>query len=246
MAGGPVEPEEDCGLVHRILRECSCRGSGLTTSSLLCSCRGEDLVVKDYSRKGVKWLITLPYAPVYRYIYSPEGRLRNELKWYRSLRGAYPVPRIVAYCIGEKPLLIREYVDGEPVSNSLDEDAWKALGSGLARLHFSLGMVLGDPNPGNFIYSLGEAWLVDFEQADDYTPQKAAWDLLVLAATTITLASPLKWRFVEAALSSYREAAGDRWSEVLESLGGVRLKLLNPLLVSPLHALRFYRLARSL
>ncbi|WP_062662524.1 phosphotransferase [Aeropyrum camini] len=222
------------------------QSSGLTTSSLICTCNGGKLVVKDYSKKSLKWLVTLPYIPVYRYIYSPEGRLRNELAWYRRLRGAYPVPRIITYCMEERPLLVREFIDGEPASDSVDENAWRELGFGLARLHFAVGAVLGDPNPGNFIYRGGRVWLVDFEQADDYTPYKAAWDLLVLAATTIALASPLKWRFVEMALSSYREAAGDRWSEVLDALGDVRLKLLNPLLVSPLHAIRFYRLARSL
>ncbi|MCE4604478.1 MAG: hypothetical protein F7B20_05890 [Aeropyrum sp.] len=219
----------------------------MITSSLICECGHGRAVIKDYTKRLFKWVVTIPYSPVYRYIYSSVGRLENELEWYNVLKDRFSIPRFLAYCTKPKARLLREYVDGSPLANTEAPKAWSLAGARLASLHEELGVALGDPNPGNFIYDGEDLWLVDLEQASAFTSERAAWDILVFASTALVLSSLNRYNLVQAALRAYRESLSDEmWSSIKRALMVWRIMVLNPLLAIPVYNIRLMRFLASL
>ncbi len=172
-------------------RPVECGKAMPTASSLVCRGPRGRVVVKEYYRMLVKWLPAAAASrPQYRYRVTPRARMANEYQYLRLLRSVVETPRILAVCGDQaKAAMARTFLEGEPVLDSRDPGAWKASGDALARIH-EAGYTLGDPNPGNFIVGPHGTGVVDAEQADRYTPRRAAWDLAVYTVYALAFRAP--------------------------------------------------------
>lgn len=203
------------GLRELVFREC--RPASLIAPVYRCELSGKPVLVKVYSVNPfiLKWVPAYVAAlRVIRYRLHPVARLRNEILYFRYIdsRGLAKTPRVYAWCFEEsKGFLVREHVEGFPVLSARDARSWAMYGASLRRLHSS-GVALGDSNPGNFIVSGRELYLVDAEQAREGSSALYAWDLVV--AVLYSLAAGVDHRLVALSLASYRELAGDAWEEV--------------------------------
>lgn len=157
-----------------------CKKSNWTASTFICEGPEGRIAVKEYLRTLFKWVpASIVGSTTVNYLIRPKSRLYNEYKYLIELRRIIPTPRILSVCGDHaRGVLVRSYMDGTPVIDSGDGELWRQAGETLASIHNN-GYVLGDPNPGNFVY-MGEGLaLIDAEQARKFTPKLAAWDLIV-------------------------------------------------------------------
>jgi len=162
--------------------------------------------VKEYHRMLVKWIpAAVASARAYRYLLSPRARMANEHRYFRLLRGVVETPRVLVVCADQaRAAMARSFVEGDPVLSTRDPSAWEASGEALARVH-GAGHVLGDPNPGNFVYRGGGVAVIDAEQASRYTPVRAAWDLAVYTVYALLFGAPEE--LVARGLEAYARSA---------------------------------------
>ncbi|MEB3851570.1 MAG: phosphotransferase [Desulfurococcales archaeon] len=169
-----------------LLDGAQCRqGGGRFTSSYVCDTPRGRVVLKDYMKMALKWIPAAAASSVaVRYRLGPRSRLAADYHYLRLLRGVLPTPRFLALCSDvARAGAVREYVEGTPVLDSREHTHWRAAGAALGLVH-EAGYALGDPNPGNFIVPPGggRPWLIDAEQAREYTRRRGAWDLVVATA----------------------------------------------------------------
>ncbi|MEZ0393650.1 MAG: hypothetical protein ABWK00_01190 [Desulfurococcaceae archaeon] len=205
---------------------------------------GERLAIKDYAREPgiVKWLVikTANLAvQVYPFVLSAAARLEREAAALRSIRRGFktPRPRLIDY---GGQLLVREYVEGDDYSRHvLDRGPSELIGRALGELHSS-GWALGDTKATNFVISEeGVPYLVDAEQAvEGPRPEQMAWDVLVLASTSVTRVLEADIRLLpryrpsfEALLASYVDALGDLARDVARASRGLRMRVVAGLLL---------------
>jgi len=211
----------ECGgaeaLAERVVGGAECRPASRTASSFICESPRGRVVVKEYLRMILKWLpAAVASTPYYGYKLSPKTRLYNEYKYLRILRGVVPTPRILAVCGTQaNTFMVREYTEGEPVLSSEKSEAWRASGVSLGRIHKS-GHVLGDPNPGNFVWKGDAAAVIDAEQAGKLSPRRAAWDLAVY--TVYALLFRAREDLVAEGIRAYRREAPQVWAQAEEIL----------------------------
>lgn len=131
----------------------------------------EALFVKRYRRSMKSWwkrILRRPYQ-------SP---LRNEAILLARLKTlGFPAPEPLLYTESRHPgfhesLLLTRFLPGVPLATltgeALQRGAHQALGL-LGQLH-GHGVAHGDCNPYNFLVA-EQAYLLDFERADDFTPE---------------------------------------------------------------------------
>ena len=192
-----------------------CRPAGILYSVLLCDVGGRQVAVKDYYRAAIKWVPAGVASRVFniKYRLTPKARMASEAYYLPRLREYVGTPRVLRLCSDyRQAYMIREYVEGEPLSSSRSVEDWRLVGEALAAIHEG-GYALGDPNPGNFLLRGGRPWLLDAEQARRYTRRAAAWDLVVaLVYSRVTgVGDELLKAFVEAYASSRPR---NEWGEV--------------------------------
>ena len=195
--------------------ECSggepvCRGGHVISSSVVCSCGGRRLVVKDYSRMGGKWVVfKIMSKPMVDYRVMPRARMAYEYIYMERLREIENIvtPRFLELCSTPltRSMAVREYLEGRILRESTEPGDWSHAGAALGRIH-DAGATLGDANPGNFLLtSRHRMGILDAEQARDYTTRNAAWDIITFTSTS------LFWRTseeqVKAFLEGYKETS---------------------------------------
>lgn len=194
-----------------------CRYTNPLSSSLICESNGERFIVKEYTRMQVKWIpASLASALMYKYRVSPRTRMMAEYRNLRALRKVVPTPRIFGVCgTYYTSKMVREYMEGDPVASADSRDHWRLAGEAMARLH-NRDIVVGDPNPGNFIVLKdGRVALIDAEQAARFEPRKGLWDLIVF--TLYSLALGVDEKLVSAALEEYFKLSWRREQIVKEA-----------------------------
>lgn len=148
----------------------------------------EKRVLKKYSGGVglIKWFIikaaTIP-VPLYPIAFNPRIRMQRELNFFEYMSKYMKTPRI--YEVSWDELSVeREYVAGEPIYVSDEEDVFRKLGSALGLVH-SHERALGDSKCSNFVASSSsDIVIVDAEQAIETTNiEHYAWDVVVLIAT---------------------------------------------------------------
>ncbi len=210
--------------------EVECKRRGFMSSSLICQGSDGRIVVKIYEKMMAKWIpATLASPSEVRYLFTPRARMSNEYYWLRALRKAVETPRIHKLVVSGTRMMARDYIEGEPVLGQDNPDYWETVGSTLALIHKN-GIVLGDPNPGNFIVDIESreaARVVDAEQARHYQSIGGAWDLAVF--TVYGLIFGAKEDLIRRAIEAYREEDPELYRkhrEVLEEghgWGGIKL-----------------------
>ncbi|MEB3806026.1 MAG: hypothetical protein GSR73_00705 [Desulfurococcales archaeon] len=201
----------------------SCKRSQWTSSTVICrSEEGERIAVKEYLKMIVKWLpASIASSPALNYLITPKSRLANEYRHLRVLRGVISTPEILGVC-GDpaKAVMVRGFVEGEPVLDSDKPLYWRMSGEALAAIH-SHGYVLGDPNPGNFVIDGGSVSLVDAEQARRFTARRGAWDLIVYVYYSVLLGK--RRDLIAEGLRGYLDSIGALGDRVVRELGEKRL-----------------------
>ena len=140
------------------------------------------VVMKKYRDwKAVKWVpTTLWIAGFVDFTPIPSERLLREVRALLTLsKYGFKVPHIYAVDWVNK-VLVREYVEGLPLSDIIKEIkrtyeiSYKA-GELLAKMH-SKNIIFGDSRPSNIVYSNGILVPVDLEQSS--TTISAGWDII--------------------------------------------------------------------
>ena len=247
---GLLEPEEGvllgrCDAIQAIkeiiVGDGTCRRSSILFSTQVCEGGGSSIVIKDYSYAIPKWLLAgLISIGAYPFRQTPSSRASNEYSHFISMRAVIRTPRVYSLCLSPvSATMVREYVDGDVVMKSDDPEIWRRAGEALARIHRA-GFALGDPNPGNFVLSGQETWLIDAEQAATFNPTKGAWDLAVYYYYARFFGAPAD--LVRESVTGYASAAGDLWRKVKDEFFSPRmapfLVSLPPLLIELVETLR--------
>ena len=188
--------------------ECSgkptCRSGHIISSSILCSCNGSRVVVKDYAHMGGKWVVFKIMAkPMVEYRVNPRDRLTAEFHAMEKLRGIVGLVTPVFYevCTPSqyRAVAIREFLEGSTLRELGEEEEWGKAGRALGTIH-SNDVTLGDANPGNFLATpTGDTGIVDAEQSHSYTLKTGAWDIVTFLSTS------LFWRIGENLITSFLE-----------------------------------------
>lgn len=148
----------------------------------------EKRVLKKYSGGIglIKWFIvkaaTVP-VPLYPIALNPKVRMQREISFFEYMSKFMKMPKI--YEVSWNELSIeREYIAGESIYMSSEEEIFRKLGIALGTVH-SHERALGDSKCSNFIAtSSGDVVIVDAEQAIETTNlEHYAWDIVVLLAT---------------------------------------------------------------
>ncbi len=148
----------------------------------------EKRVLKKYSGGIglIKWFLikaaTVP-VPLYPIAFNPKVRMQRELSFFEYMSKYMKTPKI--YEISWDELSVeREYIVGESIYRSNEEEFFRKLGRALGTVH-SHGRALGDSKCSNFIASSsGDVVIIDAEQAIETTNiEHYAWDIAVLVAT---------------------------------------------------------------
>lgn len=133
--------------------------------------------------RSMKWALLGLWASERKFSMSPQSRLHREYSAMRRLREmGIETPRVLGVALKEKTL-VREYVDGVPLSQEVEE-ALKGrssemrhialYGALLARVH-EAGYALGDAKAGNVIVQGDRLVLADLEQSIE--GGDTAWDV---------------------------------------------------------------------
>ncbi len=153
-------------------------GEVYSVTKVYCVNDGDKLVkftVKNFADlKALKWVVLNIWAVLSkRFDMGQTSRLQREYSALRHLRGlGFKTPKILAVALDQR-LLVTEYIEGADVGQLLpralsgDEQAMSAVqlyGEALGKVH-EKGYTLGDTKPSNTIFSNGEIYLVDLEQA---------------------------------------------------------------------------------
>jgi hypothetical protein len=228
-----------CREVEGLVSECSCRRPTPISSSVVCDCGGETLTLKRYGSAMYKWFLAAPLAARYGFRVSPTARARAEYSWFRRIRGAVETPRTVALCLEpRRASAVRTFIPGKPLSEVDSVEGWMEGGRVLARIHHDAGASLGDSNPGNLLVE--PPGLVDAEQARQYTPWRAAWDLAVAVSYAMVLMGKPS-RLAEAFIEGYLdEAPRGEAAKIMETLSSPGFLVLSP---TPPHAALLLRRA---
>ncbi|RLI26436.1 MAG: hypothetical protein DRO52_02520 [Candidatus Hecatellales archaeon] len=176
--------------------------------------RGVKLVVKRFSDlPGLKWLLSLPFKPLYPFTLSACERLKREYAFFKAEHRSVKTPKVYVVDWEEKTLE-REFIEGESLSSMEVLEAAGLLASALASLHGE-GWCLGDCKPSNFIVKNGSIYVIDGEQAvRSFNENYRIWDL------TFTLFSLGASRPVDAILDSYDMKILRRFSHEYLRAGG--------------------------
>ena len=188
--------------------ECSekptCKSGHIISSSILCSCNGSRVVVKDYAHMGGKWVVFKIMAkPMVEYRVNPRDRLTAEFQAMEKLRGIRGVvtPLFYEVCTPSqyRAMAIREFLEGKTLRELGEEEEWEKAGRALGTIH-SNNVTLGDANPGNFLATpSGDTGVVDAEQSHSYTLKTGSWDIVTFLSTS------LFWRVGENLITSFLE-----------------------------------------
>lgn len=176
------EKELEDALTTSIGVRAECSRLSILSSTYLCRSSSTAVVAKVYDvLSTLKWVVAVPLSrPAIAYRVSPYERLKTEIRYSRILEKhvrtfkAIGVARASGFYV-----LVRDYIEGEALTRRRDPEVWRILGGTLAEIH-TLGVALGDANPGNFVASGDRIALVDLEQARAIERGLAAWDLLTL------------------------------------------------------------------
>lgn len=214
--------------------------STLSKQSRLAVINGKMYVVKDYASEIglLKWyIITLSNIAVriYPFKLEPAERLEREVSFMRKASKCFHRPELLLVDYG-RMRIVREFVKGEVYSYNAPGSTHFELGRSMGLCHES-GWVLGDTKISNFVYQGNKVYIVDAEQAiNEYSPEYAAWDLLVLASTLFmegyvkALNIDMSGRVVDFILKGYLEGNKDGIN-VLKTLKTSDFKALLYLLV---------------
>lgn len=221
----PVEPWRLIGAPEGVVRlSCGgpeeafdvgeCSAPSPISSTMICEGPEGRVAVKDYYRRGVKWIpVHIAGRGYVKYRLTAKARLAAEMIYLPRLRGIAGTPRILGVCLDfRQALMARSYVEGEPLLGLREEEPWRSLGTLLAKIHES-SYTLGDTNPGNFVYNGNSVALIDAEQARSYNVRAAAWDLIVLLVTGSFFGVPRE--LLKAAIEEYSGARPrNEWERV--------------------------------
>ncbi|MEM0249425.1 MAG: serine/threonine protein kinase, partial [Desulfurococcaceae archaeon] len=212
----------------------------LSKQSRLVVVDGKMYVVKDYASEIglLKWyIVTLSNIAmgIYPFKFEPVERLKREVSFMRRAFKCFHRPELLLVDYG-RVKIVREFVKGKVYNYNAPCSVHFELGRGMGSCHES-GWVLGDTKISNFVYQGDRVYIVDAEQAiNEYNPEYAAWDLLVLASTLFmegyvkALNTDMSGRVIEFILKGYLEGNGDGIN-VLKTLRTSDFKALLYLLV---------------
>jgi tRNA A-37 threonylcarbamoyl transferase component Bud32 len=138
---------------------------------------GVKLAVKKFSDlPSLKWLLSLPFKPLYPFTLSACERLKREYTFFKVEHEKFKTPRVYLVDWKEKTLE-REFIEGVKLSSMDVVKAAGILASSLAWLHGE-GWCLGDSKPSNFILKNGTVYIIDGEQAiRNNSENYRIWDL---------------------------------------------------------------------
>jgi len=175
---------------------------------------GLKLVVKRFSDlPSLKWLISLPFKPLYPFTLSACERLKREYGFFKAGHGRFKTPRVYLVDWKDKTLE-REFIDGVKLSSMEILEAVDILASTLASLHRE-GWCLGDSKPSNFILKDGVIYIIDGEQAVKSNSENyRIWDL------TFTLFSLGASKPLDTVMESYDMKILRRFSHSYLKAGG--------------------------
>ncbi|MHC1563712.1 MAG: hypothetical protein ACXQTF_00095 [Candidatus Hecatellaceae archaeon] len=148
---------------------------------------GVKLAVKRFSDlPGLKWLLSLPFKPLYPFTLSACERLKREYTFFKEEHEKFKTPRVYLVDWKEKTLE-REFIEGVKLSSMDVVEAAGVLASTLAWLHGE-GWCLGDSKPSNFILKNGTVYIIDGEQtirnnSENYRIWDLAFSLFSLGAS---------------------------------------------------------------
>ncbi|MGQ9780861.1 MAG: nucleotidyltransferase domain-containing protein [Nitrososphaeria archaeon] len=139
-----------------------------------------EMIVKKFKDpRNIKWaILALATLTDKRFEFIPMKRLANEYRMNMALKKAgFKTPAVYAVDL-DRIQLITKYVSGENLSTILGkeerEEIVEKVGEEIGRLH-ACGFTLGDAKPDNIIYSDGELYFTDLEQAKSNGDR--AWDI---------------------------------------------------------------------
>ncbi|MEB3756715.1 MAG: hypothetical protein GSR79_07665 [Desulfurococcales archaeon] len=200
-----------CGKPEEIVRDylqcqdkVKCTQGHVISSSVLCECQEEKLVVKDYAKMGGKWVIFKIMAkPMIEYRVSPRARMIAEYTAMKELTEIRRVRTPFFYEIcstqGQKAMAVREYLSGTILRETSEPGDWNKAGKTLGAIH-KHEITLGDANPGNFILTPNNrVGILDAEQSYRYSLKTAAWDIVTFLSTS------LFWRVNQKLIKSFLE-----------------------------------------
>ncbi|MEB2793177.1 MAG: hypothetical protein LRS41_03865 [Caldisphaeraceae archaeon] len=217
----------DCGSEDdSYLKEYKCNRPSILSGSQICNDGKRKVVIKEYMYGSLKWFMAgAVSASIYPFRQTPLGRLSNEYRHLLELRKVIPTPRVYAVCPDRYwSKMVREFIEGEVALKSKDPKAWEKIGEALATIHNG-GFALGDPNPGNFIITDNEVYIIDLEQASSYSTKKAAWDIAVFFSYARAFLAG--YRLVKRSLEAYSaDREKGEWKAIVEYIKGPLLTTL--------------------
>lgn len=139
-----------------------------------------EVIVKRFKDpRNVKWaILALATLTDKRFEFMPMKRLANEYRMNLALKKAGFKTAAVCAVDLDRIQLVTKYISGENVSTILGKEGREVVaekvGEEIGRLH-ACGFTLGDAKPDNMIYSDGELYFTDLEQAKNNGDR--TWDI---------------------------------------------------------------------
>ncbi|MCE4628447.1 MAG: hypothetical protein F7C34_04800 [Desulfurococcales archaeon] len=222
-------------VLSKLFGKHECRRPSILSSSYVCSTTRGQVVVKRYAAREAKWLpASMASPPGAKMIVSAPTRLATEYVMLRRIRRVLPTPRIIAVIRSSGgPIMVREYLEGEPILDSRDPALWETAGCALAKLHRA-GIALIDSNPGNMLFTGDTIAIIDAEQASPFTPEAGAWDLVVFTAYSILFS--VDKSLILSALHGYKKCGPDLLRKLLPLVESGRITGRLKLLAYPLYS----------
>lgn len=176
------------------------------------------IVVKQYlAPTGIKWVLASIVAIMSKkFSVLPSERQFNEYRMTIKLeKEGLPVREIFVVDPISYTTVFR-YIEGITISELINEDfelalkVYRLMGLLLADIH-SVGVVLGDTKPENFVYNkyLGEVYPIDLEQSRETTAiEERAWDIAMFVYFHFNKPFEKVSKLLEEFLLGYREHMG--------------------------------------
>ncbi len=186
-------------------------------SAELYSMGNEKLVVKQYfTLSGIKWVLASIVASILkRFSVLPGERQLNEYTAILELKKNNIPSRDIVLVDPISYVTVFKYVEGESLPQVAREHlskAYRLVGELIGSIH-SIGIVVGDTKPENFIYNnvAGRVYVIDLEQSrKSQRIEEQAWDIAMFIYFHALPNMANKAMYLEKFLEGYTSVAGSK------------------------------------
>ncbi len=186
-------------------------------SAELYSIGNEKLVVKQYfTLSGIKWILASIVASISKkFSVLPGERQLNEYTAILELKKNDIPSRDIILVDPVSYVTVFKYVEGEPLPQVTREHlsrAYRLTGELIGRIH-SIGLVIGDTKPENFIYNnvMGQVYVIDLEQSrKSRRIEEQAWDIAMFIYFHALPNMADKAMYLEKFLEGYTSVMGSK------------------------------------